>query len=130
MELPSVSDRIIDRADPTSLTITAIFTLTILLVALLGTWNFIPLRISDFTLGVLMLFGGSMMFAETYIQGKRGINNSSDVIGIITSILATLYGIGLVAQINFLQNHFNGPQGGIILFLFVNLSYELFYDDS
>jgi len=130
MELPSISEKLIDRADPASLTITAIFTLTILFVALLGTWDFIPLRISDFTLGLLMLFGGSMMFVETYIQGGRGINNSSDVIGIVTSALATLYGFGLVARISFLQEHFSGPQGGIILFLLVNLTYELFYDDT
>lgn len=122
-----VLDRFVDNATSRSLTATWVFTLTLLMTALLGTWNFVPMVISDFILGVLMVFGGTLMFFETVFEGKENTLESgkpSDVAGILTSIMATLYGVGLVSNAEFFTTHFSGVQGSAILILTVFLVYE------
>ena len=124
MDLNSVFDKIIDKADNISLSISAVFTLSILTISLLGTWNFIEMTVSQITLGLLMLAGGLMMGVETYIEGKKGIHNKSDITGGITAVFSFLYGAGLITESTLLQQHFGGVQGGVLFFLWISLLYE------
>lgn len=122
-----VLDRFVANATSRSLTATWVFTLTLLVTALFGTWNFVPMVISDFILGVLMVFGGTLMFFETVFEGRQNTLESSepsDVAGILTSIMATLYGVGLISNAEFFINHFSGVQGSAILILTVFLVWE------
>ena len=121
-----VFDRFVHNATSRSLTASWLFTLTLLMVALLGTWNFTPMLIGDFMLGVLMTFGGLLMFFETVYEEDAGgfQGDASDIAGLVSSFLALFYGVGLVVSNEFFTTHFSGVQGSALLILIVFLVFE------
>lgn len=124
MGLSDLLASFIEGADNKSLTVTWLFTVVVLSIALLGTWNFIEMVVSDIILGIIMVFGGIIMVFETVFEEGWEYDDFSDVTGLITAIFAMLYGSGLVSGNEFFLTHFGGVQGGVILFLLLFLVWE------
>lgn len=124
MGLSEYLAKFVEKADNKSLTTGWIFTLVLLSLATLGTWNFIPMIFNDPVLGIMMLFGGILMVLETVFEEGFDYRDKSDVIGLTTATFSLLYGIGLISQNSFFQTHFGGVQGGVLLFLVMNLVWE------
>lgn len=121
-----VLDRFVHNATSRSLTASWLFTLTLLMTALLGTWDFVPMVLSDFVLGILMFFGGVLMFFETIYEGTRNRIDTepSDIAGLTTAVISVLYAVGLVSGSEFFATHFDGVQGSALLVLVIFLVWE------
>lgn len=122
--IKSISQRV--NGNISSITLLSIWTLVLLLLGLgvLGSWNLIKMPYNDFTLGIFMMFGGVMILFETYLQQGFDTENASVWIGTITGLFGTLYGVGLVTEIPSIASVTGGVQGGILVFMFVNLLLE------
>jgi len=114
----------IEGADNKSLTLTWVFTIVVLTIALLGTWNFIDMVVSDLILGIIMVFGGLIMVMETVFEEGFDYEDFNDVGGVITAMFAMLYGAGLISGSQYFLTHFGGVQVGVILFLELFLVWE------
>ena len=119
-------DRFVHNATSRSLTASWLFTLTLLMTALLGTWDFVPMVLSDFVLGILMFFGGVLMFFETIYEGttNRIDTEPSDIAGLATAVISVLYSVGLISGSKFFATHFDGVQGSALLILVIFLVWE------
>lgn len=131
-ELPNLTDWLVERATNRVLTTSWVLNIFFLTVALLGTWKFLPILVTDFTIGVFILVGGIQMIFETVYEGEWNPREDySDLAGFITAMFALLYGSGLTdigsvvgLSNEFLTTHFGGVQGGVLLTLLLMLIYE------
>jgi len=122
----------VERATNRVLTTSWMLNMFFLTVALLGTWKFLPMLLSDFTIGVFMIVGGIQMVFETVYEGSwNPTEDYSDLAGIVTALFSLLYGVGLTdlgstvgLSNEFLTTHFGGVQGGVLLVLLLMLLYE------
>lgn len=132
MGIPSIADWLVERATNRVLTTSWLLNIFMLSVALLGTWKFLPILVTDFTIGVFMIVGGIQMIFETVYEGTwNPTEDYSDLAGMVTAIFALLYGFGLTnlgttfgVGNEFLTTHFGGVQGGVLLGLLLMLIYE------
>lgn len=113
---------------PNAYTYSWLTLLSLQLIALLGTWKFVPMVFTDFTLGLMMFAGGLVilnesLLDESYGDWKRSIRSwdledrRGDATGVIGGVFALLYSHGLITGTEFMIKHFGGVQGGVILAL-------------
>lgn len=114
-----------------SLTVSWLTMMVLLFGAVLSAFNFIEIYLSPFTLGILFLASGTIMFLESIYEGPtfRWDNlkeRPSDVVGVLTGIGAYVLSYGLFTNNVFILTHFMAMSGGILFFLLVYLIFEGF----
>lgn len=114
-----------------SMTVSWLTMLVLLLVAVLSSFNFIETYIGSFVLGLLFIASGTIMFFESIYEGGQFRlddikERPSDIVGILTGIMAYVLSYGLFTGNTFILTHFMGLSGGLLLFLLVYLIFEGF----
>ena len=112
-----------------SMTLCWIFVLVLLIIGTAGAFELVNWTLSPLTEGLLFLTAGIIMLLESIFEGKKFSlenlsNRPSDVVGIITGVLAILLSIGIFLESSFLITHLSGIKGGLFIFLLVYLLFE------
>lgn len=118
-----------------SMTVSWLTMLGLLFIAILSSFKFIDAPLSPYTLGLLFIASGTIMFLESIYEGPQfNLSNikdrPSDIVGVLTGIMAWILSYGLFTNNMYILTHFMGMSGGLLIFLLIYLIFEGFKNRS